>query len=479
MKTKLTVVIKESKREVQQIDELIIPTTAYKLLGPIHDLIMRLDVGEDSKKPQWAKDFIKWYKNNNYTQMVGEAIHEWEKSMNDLWASGRTGQAAVIAINALDVSTIGTTSIGKLFQKMRERWIAEEEEEKQKIADQIAAELEKAEYEKSAQRTVEKQSEIIRKQQREIAKHQEERARRLLAQAEQAREALAQIAQSHGHSASQEKMYTSSLNEDKKMTKKYSSFKQQQTITENFRRFINETLSEEETAPGLMDIAPDQRAFWIFDMWIPESVEEMQRIVERRARGARFRGTTDTLPDVIRSDFTTWAYEKARDKMGSEWEGDEDGWEDAVEALGYKREELLNSDELLGKIKEILEWDDRRWVDAGLSVAPDYQTITENFRRFIGEIRVEDQLGTSTNRLTITNKEDILAAIKESYPDGISQYADVIVDFTGLNDEAIWQELDKVGLVAHLSSEIPDVTDPRIIQSEVEVWLDNRHYDAL
>ena len=107
------------------------------------------------------------------------------------------------------------------------------------------------------------------------------------------------------------------------------------------------------------------------------------------------------------------------------------------------------------------------------------QTITENFRRFIGEIRVEDQLGTSTNRLTITNKEDILAAIKESYPDGISQYADVIVDFTGLDDEAIWQELKKVGLVAHLSKEIPNVTDPRIIQSEVEVWLDNRHYDAL
>jgi hypothetical protein len=107
-------------------------------------------------------------------------------------------------------------------------------------------------------------------------------------------------------------------------------------------------------------------------MWIPESVEKMQRIVERRARGARFRGTMDTLGDVIRSDFINWAYDEARDKMGSEWEGDEDGWEDAVEDLGHKREELLNSDELLGKIKEILKWDKGRWVDAGLSVAPDY-----------------------------------------------------------------------------------------------------------
>ena len=114
------------------------------------------------------------------------------------------------------------------------------------------------------------------------------------------------------------------------------------------------------------------------------------------------------------------------------------------------------------------------------------QTITENFRRFINEIRVEDQVGTSTNRLTITNKEYILAAIKEFYPDGISQHAEVIVDFTDLDDEAtdlddeaIWQKLEKVGLVAHLSREIPNVTDPSIIQSEVEVWLDNRHYDAL
>jgi hypothetical protein len=105
------------------------------------------------------------------------------------------------------------------------------------------------------------------------------------------------------------------------------------------------------------------------------------------------------------------------------------------------------------------------------------QTITENFRKFIGEIRVEDQIGTSTNRLTITNKEDILAAIKEYYPDGISRHAEVIVDFTGLNNEAIWQELNKVGLVAHLSREIPNQQDSSIIQSQVEVWLDNRHYD--
>ena len=105
------------------------------------------------------------------------------------------------------------------------------------------------------------------------------------------------------------------------------------------------------------------------------------------------------------------------------------------------------------------------------------QTITENFRRFISEIRVEDQLGTSTNRLTITNKEDILAAIKKFYPDGISRHAEVIVDFTGLNNEAIWQELNKVGLVAHLSREIPNQKDSSIIQSQVEVWLDNRHYD--
>jgi hypothetical protein len=157
------------------------------------------------------------------------------------------------------------------------------------------------------------------------------------------------------------------LQESKKTNKVTKS-----QLTKIIKEEIRKTLSEEETAPGLMHIAPDQRAFWIFDMWIPESVEEMQKIVKRRASGARFRGTMDTLPDVIRSEFTNWAYDEARDKMGSEWEGDEDGWEDAVEALGYKREELLSSDELLGKIKEILKWDDRRWVDAGLSVAPNY-----------------------------------------------------------------------------------------------------------
>ena len=105
------------------------------------------------------------------------------------------------------------------------------------------------------------------------------------------------------------------------------------------------------------------------------------------------------------------------------------------------------------------------------------QTITENFRRFISEIRVEDQVGTSTNRLTITNKKDILDAIKEFYPDGISQHAEVIVDFTDLDGEAIWEKLKKVGLVAHLSLAIPNEKDSSIIQSEVEVWLDNRHYD--
>jgi len=105
------------------------------------------------------------------------------------------------------------------------------------------------------------------------------------------------------------------------------------------------------------------------------------------------------------------------------------------------------------------------------------QTITENFRKFISEIRVEDQVGTSTNRLTITNKKDILDAIKEFYPDGISQHAEVIVDFTDLDGEAIWEKLKKVGLVAHLSLAIPNEKDSSIIQSEVEVWLDNRHYD--
>jgi hypothetical protein len=436
MKTKLTVVIKESKREVQQIDELIIPTTAYKLLGPIHDLIMRLDVGEDSKKPQWAKDFIKWYKNNNYTQMVGEAIHEWEKSMNDLWASGRTGQAAVIAINALDVSTIGTTSIGKLFQKMRERWIAEEEEEKQKIADQIAAELEKAEYEKSAQRTVEKQSEIIRKQQREIAKHQEERARRLLAQAEQAREALAQIAQSHGHSASQEKMYTSSLNEDKKMTKKYSSFKQQQTITENFRKFISEEGDDPEGGePQDWDVS--DQGVYLKGKWVP--LED----------GFGVSMSTHSTA------FTNSPGKVAKRFMDAAEIYDPDDRDDLLDFFTSDVFEEIEAAREAGKPR--LKYGEQRHSRVN--------NLTTG--------------GRTESKVRFTNKKNILAAIKESYPDGISRYADVIVDFTGLNDEAIWQELDKVGLVAHLSREIPDVTDPRIIQSEVEVWLDNRHYDAL
>lgn len=159
-------------------------------------------------------------------------------------------------------------------------------------------------------------------------------------------------------------------------------------ITKNqLRKIIKEeikkTLSEEETAPGFMDINTDQRAFWIFDMWIPESVEKMQRIAQKLERSARFHGTMDKLGDDIRKDFVNWAhrkaYDEARDNMRRDWEGnedDDDAWLDYVEEFEHKlinrKEELLNSDELLGKIEEILEWDKHDWVRAGLSVAPDY-----------------------------------------------------------------------------------------------------------
>jgi hypothetical protein len=150
---------------------------------------------------------------------------------------------------------------------------------------------------------------------------------------------------------------------------------------------IKKTLSEEETAAGFMDINPDQRAFWIFDMWIPESVEEMYKILYggKASDGGRYDSTWDSKR--IRKDFVNWAhrkvYDEARDNMRRDWEGDEDdddAWLDYVEEFEPKlidkfksrKEELLNSDELINKIREILKWDNHDWVMAGLSFAPDY-----------------------------------------------------------------------------------------------------------
>jgi len=278
------------------------------------------------------------------------------------------------------------------------------------------------------------------------------------------------------------------------MTKKYSSFKLQQTITENFRRFINETLSEEETAPGLMHIAPDQRAFWIFDMWIPESVEEMYKILYggKASDGGRYDSTWDSKR--IRKDFVNWAhrkvYDEARDNMKRDWEGDEDdddAWLDYVEEfeskLEIRKEELLNSDELLGKIKKILKWDEDHWVRAGLSFAPDYQTITENFRRFINEDdryeREYDQAAARGAGAIPAEAKAIIDFIRNEESGTLENSSgEVIVDITKLSDEVAWQVLAAEGIFDAVAADFkqagvknPDVGD---ISTAIQNWINDR-----
>jgi hypothetical protein len=148
-----------------------------------------------------------------------------------------------------------------LLKGTRDRWIKEEEEKQEKIAKEMKDVIEKEEYEKSAQRTVEKQDVIIAAQKRQLEQFAEERAASLLDKAKQAQEILANIAASHGHGASQENIYKPPVNEGKKMTKKYSSFKQQQTITENFRKFIGEIRVEDQIgAPGALELTAEKVA---------------------------------------------------------------------------------------------------------------------------------------------------------------------------------------------------------------------------
>ena len=66
------ILVKERKRQVQQIDELLpgpaFLTHAYKWLGPVHDMINMAD----SKTKGIFKNFFEWYQDNDTVQTVGQ-----------------------------------------------------------------------------------------------------------------------------------------------------------------------------------------------------------------------------------------------------------------------------------------------------------------------------------------------------------------------------------------------------------------------
>jgi len=107
----------------------------------------------------------------------------------------------------------------------------------------------------------------------------------------------------------------------------------------------------------------------------------------------------------------------------------------------------------------------------------DQQKITENFRKFISEIRVGDQTGTSPNRLTRTNRKEVLDTIKDTLGRTIEQHAEIIVDFTGLTDSQIWDKLIRVldretrSIISYIN---PHEKDPGMISSDIQNWVNDR-----
>jgi len=203
---------------------------------------------------------LEWYQNNQTTQVLGNALSSFEKQMNKAWKSGPAGKSAALVIQGtltgVDVFTGGSisTAVGYFARQVRD----EMEEEKLEMAKKAAAEIAKAQEEASAKAKVPKLEVIINQLQADIRQKDLEKAKQLFAAAkrleEEARktddekgERMATQKPSQLTRSSQETMYqpTNEI-KDKKMTKKYSSFKDQQRITENFRRFINEEETKAE-----------------------------------------------------------------------------------------------------------------------------------------------------------------------------------------------------------------------------------------
>jgi len=236
------VLIKESKGEVQQIDEIWGNVgLAYKWLGPLHDILNMTDPADKGL----FKGFLEWYQNNQTTQVLGNALSSFEKQMNKAWESGPAGKSAALviqgALTGVDVFTggAGSTAVGYFARQVRD----EMEEEKLEMAKKAAAEIAKAQEEASAKAKVPKLEAIINQLQAGIRQKDLEKAKQLFAAAKRLKEEVRKTDDEKGERmaaqkpsqltrASQETMYQPT-NEAR-----YSSFKDQQMIAENFRRFI-------------------------------------------------------------------------------------------------------------------------------------------------------------------------------------------------------------------------------------------------
>ena len=265
------ILVRENKGEVQvqQIDEVwAIAGHAYKWLGPLHDILNMTDPADKGL----FRGFLEWYQNNETTQTVMGALTAFEKQMNKAWESGGAAKAKALTIQSAltgfePVGTTISTGIGYLLRQQRDDMEKEKLEIVEKAAAALQAAKEKAEKESQGAIAIAKVPEleaIIKQLEADIRQKEFEKAKQLFTAAEELRKATEAkkttktVPPSPQTRASQETMYQQNVNEkkDKKMTKKYSSFKQQQMITENFRKYINEedfSPDEEAVDEGIFD----------------------------------------------------------------------------------------------------------------------------------------------------------------------------------------------------------------------------------
>jgi len=265
------VLIKESKEE--ELDEVWGNVgLAYKWLGPLHQILNMTDPAEEDV----LRGFLEWYQKSRVTQFLGGAVSKFEKMMNKAWESGRAGKSAALTVQGIltggDIITggAGSTAVGYFARQVRDEMEKEMEKEKLEMVEKAAAAIAAAKKEaaaasQGAMAIAEnpKLKAIIDQLQADIRQKDFERAKQLFDAAKKLKEETRKTDDEKGERmtqarepspltrSSQETMYVNET-KDKKMTKKYSSFKDQHRITENFRRFMNE-----EDELGYLD--PDDR----------------------------------------------------------------------------------------------------------------------------------------------------------------------------------------------------------------------------
>jgi mannitol-specific phosphotransferase system IIBC component len=183
------------------------------------------------------KSFFEWYHRNDTVQALGNAFSMAEDAMNNMWESGKIGKSNALALQSMiglgDITgATASSTVGAFMSTVRNAM----EKKKQDEFEAAKKRVEDAEKEEARAQEVKNLKSLINKM--EIA-----HAKKLLALADKLKKEARKTDDEKGERMapiSQTQQNDAYVNEDKKMTKKYSSYSQQQTITENFRRFINE-----------------------------------------------------------------------------------------------------------------------------------------------------------------------------------------------------------------------------------------------